>query len=126
MVCSGLGRGQGFPSLELAQHVSAGNLCLATSLPMKKSPPLPPFRSGNIHFTSQIFPGEAAESRMWAGLVCQDPWPMFPGIVQGKGSNPALATAEGAHPSSLEQDLYSQVCFGKALLTLCHSLFGLM
>lgn len=49
---------------------------------------------------------------------------MFPGIVQEKGSNPALARGERAHPSLLEEDLYFQVCFGKALLTLCHPCLG--
>lgn len=112
------GQGWGFSSLELAQDISAGNLCLATSLPIKN----PPFASlsGNIHLTSQIFLNEAAESCMRAGLVCQDPWAAFPGDVQGKGSSPA--TGEGADPSVLERILYFQACFGRALLTLCHSL----
>lgn len=41
MVRLGLGHHQGFPSLELAQHVSAGNLVLVIFFPMKKSPLLP-------------------------------------------------------------------------------------
>lgn len=60
MFCLDLGHRQGIPSLELAQHTSAGNLVLATFLPMKKSPLcLPaflPFLPGNIsHLASHIF-----------------------------------------------------------------------
>lgn len=106
MICWGLGHHQGFPSSELAQHVSAGCLFLATFLPMKKSSlclsVFLPFRAWNIrHLTSQIFLDKEVENWVKLGEVVRILGQCSHGIVQGKGSNRASYPQVNYEPISL-------------------------
>lgn len=92
-----LGHHQGFSSLGVAQHISAGNVGLAAFLPMVKCPLclsvfLPFFPGNSSHLTSQIFLDKAAESCMKLGQVSRDPRSMFPWNSSGKRVQPLSLT----------------------------------
>lgn len=73
------GPSPGIPFLGAASAHLCRQPLLSSVSSRENIPPLPPFLSTNTRLTSQMFLGKAAGSSIRAALVCQDPWPMFPG-----------------------------------------------